>query len=212
MHAFATDQDIHTQVAGQVYGVAPEAVTKDMRRAAKAINFGIIYGQSAFGLAKSLGIEKGEAAEFIDAYFAQYPGVEAFMDRILDECREKGYVTTTLGRRRGIQGVRDTVERHAHRQRTMPERIAINTVIQGSAADLIKMAMIRVHRRLNEESFRAKLLLQIHDELVLEVPPAELDRVSRLVADEMSGVGNLSVRLKVDLKAGANWADCEPLD
>ncbi len=212
LQAFATDQDIHSQVAGQVYGVPPEAVTKDMRRAAKAINFGIIYGQSAFGLAKSLGIAKSEAAEFIDAYFARYPGVEVFMERILDECREKGYVTTTLGRRRGIQGVRDAVERQKHRQRTMPERIAINTVIQGSAADLIKIAMIRLHRRLKQASFRAQLLLQIHDELVLEVPPDELDRVSRLVAEEMSGVGNLSVRLKVDLKAGANWADCEPLD
>jgi DNA polymerase-1 len=210
LQAFATDQDIHAQVAGQVYGIAPEAVTQDMRRAAKAINFGIIYGQSAFGLAKSLGIEKGEAAQFIDAYFAKYPGVDAFMNRILAECREKGYVTTTLGRRRGIQGVRDVAEREKNRQRTMPERIAVNTVIQGSAADLIKMAMIRVHRRLGQESLRAQLLLQIHDELVLEVPPDEMDRVSRLVSDEMSGVGDLSVRLKVDLKAGANWADCEP--
>ena len=111
LQAFATDQDIHAQVAGQVYGVAPEAVTQEMRRAAKAINFGIIYGQSAFGLAKSLGIEKREAAEFIEAYFARYPGVDAFMDRVLAECREKGYVTTTLGRRRGIQGVRDVAER-----------------------------------------------------------------------------------------------------
>lgn len=212
LQAFVTDQDIHAQVAGQVYGVAPEAVTKEMRRAAKAINFGIIYGQSAFGLAKALGIDKGDAAEFIEAYFARYPGVDAFMDRVLAECREKGYVTTTLGRRRSIQGVRDAAERRKNRQRTMPERIAINTVIQGSAADLIKMAMICVHRRLRQDPFRARLLLQIHDELVLEVPPDELESVSQMVADEMSSVGELKVRLKVDLKAGANWAECEPLN
>ena len=182
-----------------------------MRRAAKAINFGIIYGQSPFGLAKALSIEKSDAAKFIEAYFAKYPGVDAFMDRILAECREKGYVTTTLGRRRAIQGARGSSDRAGTRQRNMPERIAINTVIQGSAADLIKQAMIQVHRRMQREQLHSRMLLQIHDELVFEVAPGELAGLSRLVVEEMAGVGGLSVPLKVDVKVGANWAECEPL-
>jgi DNA polymerase-1 len=133
------------------------------------------------------------------------------MNRTLADCREKGYVTTTLGRRRAIKGVRDSADRDATRQRNMPERIAINTVIQGSAADLIKQAMIQVHQRMRREKLRSRMLLQIHDELVFEVSPGELDGLSRLVVQEMIGVGGLCVPLKVDVKAGANWAECEPL-
>ncbi len=210
VRAFAEDRDIHTEVAGVVGGVSLAAVTPDMRRAAKAINFGVIYGQSAFGLAKSLGIEKGAAATFIDAYFARYPGVERFMEQVLAECRKTGYVGTALGRRRAIRGVRDPAQREGSRQRNMPERIAINTVIQGSAADLIKQAMIRVHHRLQREPLQARLLLQIHDELVFEAPAAELDKLAALVVEEMTSVGDLSVPLKVDVKTGANWAQCEP--
>ncbi|MEX0678147.1 MAG: DNA polymerase I [Pirellulales bacterium] len=203
--AFARDEDIHARVASEVYGVPPSAVTSEMRRSAKAVNFGVIYGQSPFGLAKQLNIEKAEAAEFIDAYFNRYPGVEEFLARILEECPKTGYVSTILGRRRAIRGIR----RGVSRQRNLPERTAINTVIQGSAADLIKLAMINIHRRLRNEKSSARMLLQIHDELVFEVPPAELDSLARIVADEMSGVMKLAVPLKVDLKSGDNWADCE---
>jgi len=211
LRAFAEDRDIHAQVASQVNNVPLSQVTPDQRRAAKAINFGIIYGQSAFGLAAALAIEKDEAAVFIDRYFNEYPGVEVFLNQVLADCWKNGYVTTALGRRRAIQGVRDPAKRAGTRQRTMPERIAINTVIQGTAADLIKQAMTQVYHRLRRDQLRARMLLQIHDELVFEVPADELDQLSQLVVQEMTGVGRLSVPLRVDIKAGANWADCEPL-
>ncbi|MEX2112047.1 MAG: DNA polymerase I [Pirellulales bacterium] len=203
--SFARDEDIHARVAGEVYGVPLDQVTSAMRRSAKAVNFGVIYGQSAFGLARQLNIEQEEAARFIDAYFDRYPGVEVFLERILEECPKTGYVSTILGRRRAIRGIRQG----AGRQRNLPERTAINTVIQGSAADLIKLAMIHIHHRLRREKFAAKMLLQIHDELVFEVPPDELDRLAHLVREEMSAVMSLSVPLKVDLKSGDNWADCQ---
>jgi DNA polymerase-1 len=203
--AFANDEDIHARVASQVYGVPLHEVTSDMRRQAKAVNFGVIYGQSPFGLAKQLDIEKSEAAAFIDAYFQRYRGVERFLERILEECPKTGYVSTILGRRRAIRGIR----RVTSRQRNLPERTAINTVIQGSAADLIKLAMINIQRRLQDERSPARMLLQIHDELVFEVPQAELAATSELVRGEMAQVMELSVPLKVDLKTGDNWADCQ---
>ncbi|HUE72432.1 MAG TPA: DNA polymerase I [Pirellulaceae bacterium] len=209
--AFAADRDIHTQVAAQVYSVPLEHVTKDMRRSAKAINFGIIYGQSPFGLAKSLDISKADAARFIEAYFAQYPGVDEFMRNTLVECRRTGYVSTIAGRRRPVQGIRDLATLKDPRQRTMPERIAINTVIQGSAADIIKRAMINVYRRLLREGLQSKMLLQIHDELVFEYPPEEKDRLAQLVMEEMAGAAALAVPLKIDVKTGQNWAECEPV-
>jgi DNA polymerase-1 len=209
--AFAADQDIHAKVAGEVYGVPLEAVTTDMRRAAKAINFGIIYGQSAFGLAKSLGIVQDEAARFIDAYFARYPGVSAFLEATLDQALRQGYVATILGRRRPILGVRDAATRGTNRQRNLPERIAINSVIQGSAADLIKLAMLRIHRDLPQQPFAARLLLQIHDELLFEVAPQDRQALAAFVAERMVDVGNLTVPLKVDVKSGPNWADCEKM-
>jgi DNA polymerase I len=206
--AFRRDEDIHARVAGQVYGVELEDVTPEMRRQAKAVNFGVIYGQTAWGLAKQLGIGKDEAAQFIDAYFAGYPGIEVFLDEVLRECREQGYVTTILGRRRAIEGIRSV----PNRQRNLAERTAVNTVIQGSAADLIKLAMLAVRRRLAEEERQTSMLLQIHDELVLEVPPAELEPVASLVVGEMSRAWPMSVPLKVDVKVGGNWADAEPME
>ena len=203
--AFERDEDIHARVASQVYGVPLEAVTSDMRRSAKAVNFGVIYGQSPFGLAKQLDIDQAEAAKFIDDYFNRYHGVEEFLNSILEQCPRTGYVSTILGRRRAISGIR----RGASRQRNLPERTAINTVIQGSAADLIKLAMINLHRRLRKEKSAARMLLQIHDELVFEVPSGELDQLAQIVVDEMSGVMKLNVPLKVDLKSGDNWADCQ---
>jgi DNA polymerase-1 len=207
--AFAEDCDIHAQVASGVYGVSLDEVTSDMRRSAKAVNFGVIYGQSPFGLAKSLGIEQRDAAEFIARYFAGYPGVDEFLTQTLVECRRDGYVSTILGRRRPVSGVRDVRILRDKRQRNMPERIAINTVIQGSAADIIKQAMLNVHRRLAREELQAKLLLQIHDELVFEYPEEESDRLQTLVVEEMTSAAKLAVPLKVDVHSGANWADCE---
>ena len=206
--AFRRDEDIHARVAGQVYGVELDEVTSDMRRQAKAVNFGVIYGQTAWGLAKQLGIDKDEAAQFIDAYFAGYPGIEIFLDEVLSECRKQGYVKTILGRRRAIEGVRSDLGR----QRNLAERTAVNTVIQGSAADLIKLAMLAVRGRLAGEGHRAQMLLQIHDELVLEVPRDEVEPVAKLVTEEMAGAWAMSVPLKVDVKTGMNWADAEPLE
>jgi len=205
--AFLRDDDIHALVAAQVNNVPLEAVTSEMRRQAKAVNFGVIYGQSAFGLAKQIDVEPEEAAAFIDAYFARYPGVDEFLTNLLEECRGKGYVRTIMGRRRAISGIRP----QPGRQRNLPERTAINTVIQGSAADLIKQAMITVHRHLATEGLSAKLLLQIHDELVFEVPSHELESLARLVERDMSDVLALDVPLKVDLKSGRNWSEVEAL-
>jgi DNA polymerase-1 len=214
--AFARDDDIHTLVASQVFGVPIENVTSAQRRSAKAVNFGVIYGQSPFGLAKALGISQEEAARFIDGYFATYRGVAEFMLRTLDECRRLGYVSTILGRRRAIQGVRPSdqltlgTDQPSRRPLNLPERTAVNSVIQGSAADLIKLAMLAIHRRLREESIEAKMILQIHDELLFEVAPHDVDRLARLVEAEMRSVLPLRVPLKVDVKWGDNWAECEP--
>ena len=171
--AFASGEDIHVRTAAAVHSVAPDQVTSALRRTAKAVNFGILYGQSGFGLAKSLGIPQAEATAFIAAYLAAFSGAAAFMDDVLDRCRRDGYVTTILGRRRAIHGVRG---REARRNAagvpalTLPERTAVNTVVQGSAADLIKLAMLRVAGRLRAEARRGAIVLQIHDELVLEAP------------------------------------------
>ncbi len=214
--AFERDEDIHTQVASQVFGIPLGEVTSAQRRSAKAVNFGVIYGQSPFGLAKGLGISQEEAARFIDGYFATYRGVAEFMVETLDECRRKGYVSTILGRRRSVQGVRPIdqltllTDRPSRKPLTLPERTAVNSVIQGSAADMIKLAMLAIHRRLKQESSPAKMLLQIHDELVFEAPESEIDGLAKLVRDEMQNVMSLRVPLKVDVKSGLNWADCEP--
>ncbi len=208
--AFACDEDIHARVASQVYGVPLADVTSEMRRTAKAVNFGVIYGQSPFGLAKTLGIDQDVAATFIENYFRRHPGVAEFLRSILVECRAKGYVTTILGRRRAIRGVRpDPGKLGAGKQRNLSERTAINTVIQGSAADLIKLAMIAVYRRMTREELRSKMLLQIHDELLFEVAPDETEAMKRLVVEEMTGVEELAVPLKVDLAIGRNWAEAE---
>ena len=160
--AFERDEDIHTHVASQVFGVPLDEVTSAQRRSAKAVNFGVIYGQSPFGLAKGLGISQEEAATFIDGYFNTYRGVAEFMVETLDDCRRKGYVSTILGRRRAIQGVRPVdqlsllTDRPSRKPLTLPERTAVNSVIQGSAADLIKLAMLAIHRRLQKKSWKRK--------------------------------------------------------
>ncbi len=207
--AFDEDQDIHALVASEVHSVPLDQVTSEMRRKAKAVNFGVIYGQSAFGLAKSLHIDKQEAAKFIEAYFERYPGVSQFMERTLADCRRRGYVSTILGRRRAVQGIRERSSLKDSQQRNLPERIAVNTVIQGSAADLIKKAMIQVHHRIRRDRLNARMLLQIHDELIFEAPEDQIEDLARLVREEMSSVEKLSVPLKVDIKVGDNWAQCE---
>jgi DNA polymerase I len=205
--AFARDEDIHARVASQVNNVPLEGVTPAMRRQAKVVTFGVIYGQGAVGLARELGIDRETATVFIDNYFQQYPGIEQFLIQSLAECREKGYVKTVLGRRRAIQGVRAGAGRH----RNLAERTAVNTIIQGSAADLMKLAMLAVDRRLKREKLAARMLLQIHDELVFEVPTGQIAELAHLVREEMAGAQPLRVPLKVDVKAGPNWADAEPL-
>jgi hypothetical protein len=210
--AFASGTDIHTRTAAAVFGVDAGAVNSEMRRAAKAVNFGILYGQSAFGLAKALSIPQAEAAEFIAAYLRTFAGAAEFMDDLLDRCRRDGHVTTMLGRRRTIAGVRDRPGRRNAAgvlALALPERTAINTVVQGSAADLIKLAMLRVSRQLAAEKLTAALVLQIHDELVLECPAAETPAVRRLVLDEMRSALPLEVPLEVSVHEGETWAECE---
>jgi DNA polymerase-1 len=210
--AFAAGEDIHARTAAAVCGAAAADVTPAMRRVAKAVNFGILYGQSAFGLAKALGIPQPEAAEFIAGYFRVFAGAAAFMDEVLDRCRRDGHVTTMLGRRRAIAGVRDRERRRTAAgvlALTLPEREAVNTVVQGSAADLIKLAMLRVAARLRAERRRAALVLQIHDELLIESPPEEVADVERIVATEMSEAMKLLVPVEVSVHSGGTWAECE---
>ena len=210
--AFAAGEDIHTSTAAAVFGIDTAAVTSAMRRTAKAVNFGILYGQSSFGLAKALGIPQAEAAAFILAYFRSFSGAAAFMDDVLDRCRRDGCVTTMLGRRRAISGVRDRAGRRSAAgvfALSLPERTAINTVVQGSAADLIKLAMLGVDSRLRATATQAAIVLQIHDELLLESPATESEAVTRIVVDEMQQAMTLDVPLDVSVHEGGTWAECE---
>jgi len=199
--AFARGEDIHRRTASEVFGVFPEMVTSDQRRQAKTINFGVIYGISAFGLSRQLDIGRREAQAFIDAYFAHYPGIQAFMDARIEEARAHQYVTTILGRRCAIPEI--------HSQngavRGYAERNAINYPVQGSAADIIKVAMVNISRRLQEERLATKMVLQVHDELVFEVPESEVEAVRELVREGMEGAVPLSVPLAVDIGVGRNW-------
>jgi DNA polymerase I len=206
--AFQRDEDIHALVAAQVNNVPIDQVTGDMRRQAKIVNFGTIYGQGSLALSKQLGIDRQTAAGFIDSYFQTYPGIERFLIDSLAECRRQGYVTTILGRRRAIEGIRAD----AGRSRNLAERTAVNTIIQGSAADLMKLAMLAVYRRLKREQHPARMLLQIHDELIFEAPAEQVGYLAQLLREEMSGVyPALRVPLKVDVKAGPNWADAKEI-
>src|SRR5262245_16068458 len=207
-HAFAEGQDIHTEVATQIFNVKPAEVTSNQRRVAKTVNFGILYGMSAFGLAERLGIDRKEAERFIDQYFARYPKVQVYQDDLLAKTRRDGFVTSILGRRRKFEptAIRPRTSYHGRNQ---AEREAINMEIQGSAADLIKLAMPTVHRRLNVEKRQAKMLLSVHDELVFEAPPEEVNAVAALVREEMIGAMKLDVPLEVDVSAGRNWLEVE---
>jgi DNA polymerase-1 len=199
--AFAAGQDIHRATAAEIFGVAPSEVSAEQRRYAKVINFGLIYGMSAFGLARSLGIERAAAQRYMDRYFSRYPGVAEYMERTRRLARERGYVETVFGRRLWLPDIGSS--NSARRQAA--ERAAINAPMQGTAADLIKMAMIAVHRWIAARGLRSRLILQVHDELVLEVPHEELDEVKSELPRRMSGVAQLAVPLVVEVGAGPNW-------
>jgi len=201
LKAFAAGEDIHRATAAEIFGLDPREVDAEKRRYAKVINFGLIYGMSAFGLARQLGLERAAAQQYMERYFMRYPGVAEYMKRTREEAREKGYVETVFGRRLWLPEIRGG----NGPRRQAAERAAINAPMQGTAADLIKMAMLAVDRWLAEKNRGSRLIMQVHDELVLEVPDGELERVKRELPKLMSGVAALSVPLVVDVGAGPNW-------
>jgi DNA polymerase-1 len=203
--AFKEGKDIHTQTAMDVFGVSEEEVTSLMRRQAKAVNFGIVYGISGYGLAQGLDIPQKEAREFIERYFETYPGVKRYMDSIVEQAKQEGYVTTLSGRRRYLPKI------HSRNfgERSFAERTAMNTPIQGTAADIIKIAMIRLDRQIGERGLKSRMLLQVHDELIFEVPEEELSAMQELVRDVMEHALDLSVPLVVDVNYGKNWYEAK---
>ena len=205
VEAFRDGEDIHARTAQEVFGVGPLAQTAEHRRAAKAINFGIIYGLSAFGLAKQLGIEQREAASFINAYFTRYKGVKAYLDRVLVETRKTEVAKTLFGRIRPIT----EINAPQIQLRNFAERTALNSPLQGTAADLIKLAMIAIDERLRKEKLEARMILQVHDELLFEAPVKEKAALEKLVKEEMEGVHKLAVPLVVEIGIGANWRDLD---
>jgi len=203
LEAFRRDQDVHAHTASTLFGCSPEEMTPEMRSRAKTINFGVVYGMGAFGLAEQLSISREAAREFIEHYFQTYQGVKNWQQACLEEARKSGYVTTLLNRRRPLPEISS---KNAG-MRAMAERTAINTPIQGTAADLIKMTMIRLFHRLRDGGFRTRMILQVHDELLFDVPEAELEKVKPIIRDEMEGVLPLKIPLKVDLHEGRNWSE-----
>jgi DNA polymerase-1 len=199
--AFTEDLDVHSATAAEVFSLDVNKVTVDQRRSAKAINFGLMYGMSAFGLGKQLGIGRGQAQEYVELYFDRYPGVRKFMDDIREEARQTGFVETEFGRRLYLPEIND---RNAQR-RQYAERSAINAPMQGTAADIIKRAMVSVHNWLADEKVPARMIMQVHDELVLEVDEKSVESVREEVVKLMSAAADLSVPLKVDAGVGFNW-------
>ncbi len=203
IEAFKNHGDIHTGTACELFGVAPEDVTEEMRRSAKSVNFGVIYGISPYGLSRQLGISPEEARYYIDTYFARHSGVRDYIDRLIKEAAETGYVTTILGRKRAIPELRS----RNRNIRQLGERLAVNSPVQGSAADIIKVSMLNIWKRIKREDLKTRMVLQVHDELLFEMPGHERDRVSALVREEMENAVRLSVPLKADIGIGANWAE-----
>jgi len=201
MEAFAADQDIHSFVASQIFGCPIEEVTSEMRSRSKAVNFGIIYGQGAFGLSRSVGISRTDAQKFIDDYFARYSSIRAFLDDCVERAKQTGYAETILHRRRRIPNLNS---KNANK-RSQAGRLAVNTVIQGSAADLIKVAMTSIQKKIETENLPVKMLLQVHDELVFELPTAEADEHAEWIRNHMAGAIKLDVPMKVDITIGPNW-------
>lgn len=205
IEAYNSSADIHRATAAQVFGVPLDEVTDEQRRNAKAVNFGIVYGISSFGLSQDLSISRKEAAEYIEKYFETYPGIKQFLDQSVADAKEKGYVTTLFGRRRPVPELSSS----NFMQRSFGERVAMNSPIQGTAADIIKIAMIRVNERLKAEHFRSRLILQVHDELLVEAAKEELDMVKQILAEEMHGAANLKVCLEIDMHTGENWYEAK---
>lgn len=201
VNAFKSGEDVHRATAAEVFGVKPEEVSSDQRRSAKAINFGLIYGMSAFGLAKQLDIGRNEAQEYVDLYFTRYPGVKAYMDSTREQAREQGYVETVFGRRLYLPEINS---RNGMR-RQYAERTAINAPMQGTAADIIKRAMIELDRVLEETKLDVKMIMQVHDELIFEVAEEQLETVVDIIRNSMVGAAELSVPLVVDVGVGINW-------
>jgi DNA polymerase-1 len=201
--AFVKGEDIHTRTASEIFGVPPTEVTREQRGRAKTINFGVLYGMSAFRLAREFGVPRAEAKAFIDHYFGRYPGIQRYIDATLDFGRRHGYVTTLFGRRRPIADLTATNRNEAQ----AAERVAVNTPVQGTAADIIKLAMVALVPRLAAEGLRARLVLQVHDELMLEAPEAEAQATREVVRQVMEGVCILKVPLRVDSGVGRSWAE-----
>jgi DNA polymerase-1 len=203
LEAFKNDLDIHRQTAAEVFEVPLEKVTKDMRNGAKAINFGLMYGQTSFGLSQTLRISQGEAKKYITSYFQKFHSVKSFLDELKEKAEDTGYAETLFGRKRNLPDIKST-----NRQvKAMAERVAINSPIQGTAADIIKLAMINIQKILRDKQLKSTMILQVHDELIFDVVPQELEQLKQLVVNEMEGAVKLTVPLKVDVGSGKNWYD-----
>ena len=203
--AFKNKLDIHAKTASDIFKIPMELVTSEMRRVAKAVNFGIIYGISSFGLGENIGIKAVEAKQFIDTYLETYPGIKEYMDNSIAHAKEKGYVTTMFNRKRNIPELKNTV----YTIRQSGERIALNTPIQGTAADIIKLAMVKVYKALKDNKLKTKMIIQVHDELIFDVPKEELEKLKQIVTDIMDNVYELSVPLEIDINYGKNWAEAK---
>ena len=203
MEAFVQGHDIHTATAAKVYGVSLEEVTSTQRRNAKAVNFGIIYGQSAFGLSQNLSIPRKEAAEIIENYFNTYPGIKKYMSDTMNFARENGYVQTIMGRRRYLRDINSANQT----VRGFAERNAINAPIQGSAADMIKIAMIRIHQDIIDQKLKSKMTMQVHDELVFDVLKSETQQMKKIIQDRMQNAIKMKVPILVEIGEGSNWLE-----
>jgi DNA polymerase-1 len=204
LEAFQKGQDIHRATAARVFGIPYDEVSKEQRYRAKTVNFSIIYGAGSTNLSRQLGISRNESKDLIDAYFTQYKGLKAYMDRTVDMARKKGYVMTLMGRRRNLRDIHS----NSTLEKSNAERMAINTPIQGSAADLIKLAMIAIDEELKNGSWAAKMILQVHDELVFDVPKSEVEKLAVMVREKMChAMPSLKVPIEVEVKSGRNWLE-----
>jgi DNA polymerase-1 len=203
--AFTSGRDIHTATAAQVFHVEPEAVTPEMRRSAKAVNFGIVYGISPFSLSQDIGVTVAEAKAYMEAYFETFPGVRQYMDAVVERAKETGYVETLLHRRRDLPELKSS----NFNMRSFGERVALNMPIQGTAADVMKLAMVAVWKRLRAEGLQARLVLQVHDELIVECPETEAETVAKLLEEEMEHVMKLAVPLTAEAHWGKNWLEAK---
>ncbi|MBR1901075.1 MAG: DNA polymerase I, partial [Lachnospiraceae bacterium] len=201
IRAYNSAEDIHAITASEVFHVPLEEVTPQLRRNAKAVNFGIVYGISSFGLSQGLSITRKEASEFIEQYFRTFPGIEAFLDGAVSDAKEKGYSETLYGRRRPIPELKES----NFMRRSFGERVAMNAPIQGTAADIIKIAMVGVDRSLRAENLKSRLVLQVHDELLVEAEEDEIDQVQEILRREMEGAADMKVRLEIDMHSGDSW-------